>query len=41
MIGTLINIDGADGIIKITATDQLRILPLEFLVKIVLDMSKD
>jgi transcription elongation factor SPT5 len=33
-IGNLINIDGEDGIVKITATEQLRILPLQFLAKI-------
>ena len=33
-IGSLINIDGEDGIVKITATEQLRILPLQYLAKI-------
>ena len=33
-IGTLINIDDKDGIIKMDRTDQLKILPLEFLGKL-------
>lgn len=33
-IGTLINIDDPDGIIKMEQTEQLKILPLKFLAKI-------
>ncbi|XP_078367088.1 LOW QUALITY PROTEIN: transcription elongation factor SPT5-like [Oculina patagonica] len=33
-VGTLINIDDPDGIIKMDQTDQLKILPLKFLAKL-------
>ena len=33
-IGTLINIDDPDGIIKMDQTEQLKILPLKFLAKL-------
>ena len=35
LTGTLINIDDADGIIKMDRNDQLKILPLGFLAKFV------
>lgn len=33
-VGTLINIDDPDGIIKMDQTDQLKILPLKYLAKL-------
>lgn len=33
-VGTLINIDDPDGIIKMDQNDQLKILPLKFLAKL-------
>lgn len=33
-VGTLINIDEPDGIIKMDQNDQLKILPLKFLAKL-------
>ena len=33
-VGTLINIDDPDGIIKMDQTEQLKILPLKYLAKL-------